>query len=137
MSHCLNITWGCRYVVNSKSTWDHCFSYWRNMVLIIIHNCLYFLCQSQFSAHKCLVLPNKRHCSAVCGSHRVIGFAGLPLDVYQPDQPTTTVINCRWLIMIYLTVLDLEGICCKNWQEVWNLKFIHGFPLQINPACFI
>ena len=86
MSHCLNITWGCRYVVNSKSTWDHCFSYWRNMVLIIIHNCLYFLCQSQFSAHKCLVLPNKRHCSAVCGSHRVIGFAGLPLDVYQPDH---------------------------------------------------
>ena len=84
------------------------------MVLIIIHNCLYFLCQSQFSAHKCLVLPNKRHCSAVCGSHRVIGFAGLPLDVYQPDQPTTTVINCRWLIMIYLTVLDLEEFAAKT-----------------------
>ena len=68
----------------------------------------------QFSAHKCLVLPNKRHCSAVCGSHRVIGFAGLPLDVYQPDQPTITVINYKWFIMIYLTVLDLEGICRRK-----------------------
>ena len=40
-----------------------------------------------------LVMPNLGQCLAVCSSHRVIGFAGLSLDVYQPDQPITIVIN--------------------------------------------
>ena len=40
-----------------------------------------------------LVMLNIIQCLTVCSSHRVIGFARLSLDVYQPDQPTTIVIN--------------------------------------------